>query len=80
MGILLKTIFTFALFGLFMVIVLFVDRGDRGSSDARWWRGGQRDLARRLLMHPDGNFRSKTKLALSLFFLVFITLLWTVVP
>jgi hypothetical protein len=80
MGIPLKVAFTVALCLVLAVVLLFVKRGDRGPRDAHWWRGGERDPVRRLLLRSDGQFRPGSKLGIAVFFLAFIVLLWAVVP
>lgn len=80
MEISLKTAFTVALCVVLAIVVLFVKRGDRGPREVHWWRGGERDPVRRLLLRSDGQFRPGAKLGIATFVLVFIVLLWTVVP
>ena len=80
MGMLPKAIISLALLALVLVFLLFIDRGDHGARDARWWRGGEGDLMRRVLLREDGRFRAGAKLVISLILLTLIVFLWTLFP
>jgi hypothetical protein len=71
-----KIVFTAAI-GLFLVIFVFaVNRGDRASVDARFWRGGERDGIRQLMMKPDGTFRRYTKAVVVTWLIAFVSAMW----
>ena len=60
------------------VFVLFVDKGDKGPIDSPFWRGGNKDPFRQLLMDSDGKFRNYVKPLTVLLFAVFVAILWKV--
>jgi len=80
MGPLVKIFFTVVLVAGAVMFLLFIDRGDRGASDAGWWRGGKTDLMRRAVLREDGRFRTGARFLISMLFLGLVVVLWTVVP
>ena len=60
----------------FALMVLAVDRLDRGSRDAWLWRGGEHDSFRNAIVRPDGTFRKYAKRAWLAYILVFALIVW----
>jgi hypothetical protein len=73
-----KVVVTAAAVVLLAVVVLAVDRGDRGGANAdRAWRGGRNDLVRRLMLRPDGQFNRYTKHTIAALFAMALAAMWT---
>jgi hypothetical protein len=76
MSVTFKLILT-AVVGLLLAIVVFVvDRGDRGFADAGFWRGGERDPVRQMLVGRDGTLGRYTKPLAATFLIAFLGVIW----
>lgn len=71
-----RLVFTIGAIGFLIAFLIGVDRGDRGADDSRFWRGGQGDVFRSLVMRPDGTLRRYTKLLVSVWLAIFVGVLW----
>ena len=62
----------------FLLIILFVvvGRGDRGEADAHFWRGGQADGMRQLIMTREGRLRPWAKPLAAVFLIGFLGIIW----
>lgn len=76
----LKMLFTVSLAVLFLVIVFFVKRGDRGVVDAKYWRMGTNDPFRKLFLHSDGRLKPHSKFVIFALFVSMVAVLWLVIP
>ena len=74
-----KLLFTTFLVAVY-VGVLFA-RSKANNAGPKWlWRGGSNDLLRQLLFRSDGSLRKYTKLAIGVWFMFYLAVLWLVVP
>ena len=65
--------------GLLLIILLVVvDRGDRGETDAHLWRGGETDGIRQLMMTREGRLRPWTKPLAAALLIGFVSIIWLV--
>jgi hypothetical protein len=76
----LKILFTVSLAVLFLIIVMFVNRGDSGAVDAKYWRMGTNDSFRKIFLHPDGHLRPHSKFLMFALFVTMVAILWLVIP
>ena len=57
-----------------------VRQGDKGTADAKYWRMGNDDSFRNMLLYRDGRMRWYLKLMIFALFVSMVASLWLIVP
>lgn len=72
------------IFTIFIVIVgiaiCFINPKANNAGPSWFWRLGKADPFKLSLFKSDGSFRKYTKLAILIWFIIFLTLIWLIVP